>query len=76
MAQQTAVEWLQERYERRSIYDESIFIEEFEQAKAMEKEHLEDCWNVAYQAGMSEGNSISEENWHTLEQYYNETYGK
>jgi hypothetical protein len=38
MAQQTAVEWLQERYNRRQVYEESIFDEEFEQAKAMEKD--------------------------------------
>jgi hypothetical protein len=35
---QTAVEWLQEKYNSRQVYEESIFDEEFEQAKAMEKE--------------------------------------
>jgi hypothetical protein len=45
MAQQTAVEWLQERYNRRQVYEESIFDEEFEQAKAMEKEQIIDAFN-------------------------------
>jgi hypothetical protein len=37
---QTAVEWLQEKYNSRQVYEESIFDEEFEKAKAMEKEQM------------------------------------
>jgi hypothetical protein len=35
---QTAVEWLQEKYNSRQVYEESIWDEEFEKAKEMEKE--------------------------------------
>jgi hypothetical protein len=37
---QTAVEFLQEKYNSRQVYEESIFDEEFEQAKAIEKEQM------------------------------------
>jgi hypothetical protein len=41
MEKQTAVEWLQVRYNRRQVYEESIYDEEFEQAKAIQKEQIE-----------------------------------
>jgi hypothetical protein len=37
---QTAVEFLQEKYNSRQVYEESIFDEEFEQAKAMERNQI------------------------------------
>jgi hypothetical protein len=37
---QTAVEWLQELYNSRPDWEQFILIEEFEQAKAMEKEQI------------------------------------
>ena len=47
-----------------------------EEAKAMEKENLEDCWIAAHQAGRFEGKGIAEEDWQTFFNYYNETYNK
>jgi hypothetical protein len=67
MAQQTAVEWLQERYNRRQVYEESIFDEEFEQAKAMEKEQIK----FAYNDGAE---NIVAGKYKAMEDYYNETY--
>jgi hypothetical protein len=72
----TAVEWLQEKYNSRQVYEESIWDEEFEKAKAMEKENLEDCWIAAHQAGRFEGKGIAEDDWQTFFNYYNETYNK
>ena len=72
MAQQTAVEWLEEQLKKQGfLYDLDI-----EAAKQMEKEHHEQTWNVAHQAGRFEGKGIAEENWQRFEQYYNETFGK
>jgi hypothetical protein len=67
MAQQTAVEWLQERYNRRQVYEESIYDEEFDQAKAMEKEQI---INSYISGDLMEGRA----NLIDAEQYYNETY--
>jgi hypothetical protein len=60
---QTAVEWLQEKYNSRQVYEESIFDEEFEQAKAMEKEQIIDAFN-----------SGLEYDYDDSETYYNKTY--
>jgi len=83
---QTAVEWLYETIDNELIdFLESridvnelsvIMLNAKQQAKAMEKEHLEDCWIAAHQAGRFEGKGIAEEDWQTFFQYYNETYGK
>lgn len=70
MSKQTAVEWFYQRILAKDIK------QVFEQAKAMEKKQLKECWDVAHQAGRFEGKGIAEENWQTFEQYYNETYGK
>jgi len=67
MTQQTAVEWLQEKYNRRQVYEESIFDEEFEQAKQIEKEQIIEAYCDGFKQG-SEGNRI------LSEEYYNETY--
>ena len=48
----------------------------FEQAKLIERQHQEQCWKIAHQAGRFEGKGIAEENWQTFEQYYNEEYGE
>jgi hypothetical protein len=63
---QTAVEWLQEKYNSRQVYEESIFDEEFEQAKAMEKEQIEE----AYVDGFLDGG----ENIYNIGIYYNKKY--
>ena len=66
MAQQTAVEWLVEQINGKSLNKVTIDIpkELIEQAKAMEKEQILD----AFKNGWSW-------NYHDPEQYYNETYG-
>jgi len=89
MVQQTAVEWLIKELEEQKLIkldklSTILFNKNFatryeliiEQAKAMEKEHLEDCWIAAHQAGRFEGKGIAEEDWQTFFQYYNETYNK
>ena len=53
-----------------------MYSEEINQAKAMEKEQMEDAWIAAHQAGRFEGKGIAEEDWQTFIQYYIETYGK
>ena len=66
---QTAVEWLQEAMSKKlSSEIGPYFLDLFEQAKAMEKEHMEDSWKD----GMKSDNG----HFGTFEQYYNETYGK
>jgi hypothetical protein len=78
MAQQTAVEFLQEKYNSRQVYEESIFDEEFEQAKAMEKEHIAKAWDAGKHQYFSFG--IPEIEFNNGEEYYdinyNETYNK
>jgi len=74
MAQQTAIEWLEEKYHyllvEADINDMHVVEfdkkrnELFEQAKAMEKEQIE----KAYEKG-------AEESWDS-EKYYNKTYNK
>ena len=63
MAQQTAVEWLENELKKIPFIKPQ---DAFEKAKAMEKEHLEDCWIAAEQSEDSQ----------TFFNYYNETYHK
>jgi hypothetical protein len=72
----TAVEWLVEKLKeyKHLSYNEQSWI--FEQAKAMEKEQIEN----SYESGIEEGiNRYSSEEYNleyyeTSEQYYNETF--
>ena len=74
MAQQTAVEFLFEIWNSREPFDKFIFDEQFEQAKAMEKEQIMDAH--------IEGQRVFDKHPHTqytndqAELYYNETYNK
>ena len=82
----TAVEWLIEQlkeYDCADIKDSQnwvikidalVLTAKVEQAKAMEKEQMEDCWIAAHQAGRFEGKGIAQEDWQTFFNYYNETY--
>jgi hypothetical protein len=70
MAQQTAVEWLQELYNSRPAYEQFIMDEEFEQAKQMEKEQI----TQAHLFGLLR--PIEMEATKQAEQYYNENYNK
>lgn len=73
--ERTAVEWLQERYNRRQVYEESIYDEEFEQAKAMEKHQIMSAYDLGNQ---NQYNKICISNYVNIdeEQYYNETYNR
>jgi len=69
MSKQTAVEWLQNElwsnYEFKSSKQKREFISKIEQAKAMEKEQIEDAWD----------DGIDSFSTRSAEQYFNETYG-
>jgi len=61
----TAVEWLEEMLTiSLGEHHMSLFINEFNKAKKMEKEQIEDAWDSAYTA----------ERYFNAEQYYNETF--
>lgn len=63
MAQQTAVEWLQEMYNQGDGYERHLTESEFEQAKQMEKKQIIKAFNDL-------NDDIN------AEQYYNENYNK
>ena len=65
MNKQTAVEWLVEQLKERGYAGEFPPHLLFEQAKAMEKEQIENAWYAGDEDGAI----------HEFEQYYNETYG-
>jgi len=62
---QTAVEWLVEQFEKHHVHQDLKNTVAFYQAKAMEKEHIED----AFDTGTTDDDRIGKE-------YYNETYNK
>ena len=70
MAQQTAVEWLQELYNSRPAYEQFIMDEEFEQAKAMEQLEI----YAAYEAGWINGDLKKAPRFGS--DYYDQTYNK
>ena len=64
----TAVEWLQECLQLHLTHDQKMQYEGlFQQAKAIEKEQMKDC----YWYGDYDGRNGSDRN---FEQYYNETF--
>ena len=73
MAQQTAVEWLEEQFLReRFVYDF-----DFDKAKEMEKQQIEDAWDRGKYIGESfPQKQIEPEYEQDAEEYYTETYGK
>jgi len=72
MAQQTAVEWLQQQYNSGNGFERLLSESEFEQAKEMEKEQIINAFGVGCQV---ESKRLI--GYHGMaEQYYNETYGK
>ena len=62
---QTAVEWLFDWMGRNQYFIGNDLLKAFEQAKAMEREHIED----AFDTGTTDDDRIGKE-------YYNETYNK
>ena len=66
MKKQTAVEWLLQAIEDKNGKEfSSYYLEFIEQAKAMEKEQIEDAWD----------DGIDSFSTRSAKQYYNETYG-
>jgi hypothetical protein len=78
MTKQTAVECLYERLERMiprtALYnmDKKIY---FEQAKAMEKEQIEDAYEIGFADAWDDAKYDDEPKYAGSEQYYNQTYG-
>ena len=74
MAQQTAVQWLQEQLNPdMKTMQGNIMQDLLEQAKQMEKEQMENMFFVGGQNGYL---SCEGKPFETFEKYYNETYGK
>ena len=83
--EQSAVEWLQEQYQKQTTF---LYREDFEQAKEMEKQQLIDCGNscaIRQHIHIEKVNKMSMDemlefaNTKTLtlgEDYYNETFNK
>jgi hypothetical protein len=69
--QQTAVEWLEELYYKSAG---NLYGDDFEKAKAMEKEQIFDAWDSALINTHIASNSIGVP--YDKEKYYNETYNK
>jgi hypothetical protein len=72
MNKQTAVEWLVAHFKEYG-FDFSHHEREINQAKAMERQQIEDAWDKRCSHG------VVSQTWHIErkngEQYYNETYG-
>jgi len=70
MAQQTAVDWLKELWDKQEPFEKFIQPEQFEQAKQMEKEQIKMAFDDGYKSGDYE--LINDD----IEEYYNQTYEK
>ena len=86
---QTTVEWLVEKLENEATLDYShsqahkiitldvhTFNSLLEQAKEMDKEQKEFCWDIAYLSGGFVGQGLPPHEFPTFEQYYTGVYGK
>ena len=75
---QTAVEWLVEQIIKYGLVPQGTNPDNilFQQAKEMEKEQKEFCWDIAYLSGGFVGKGLPNHEFPTFEQYYTETYGK
>lgn len=77
--EQTAIEWLQWAFEHTVLTHEQIMqtIGLFDQAKQMEKEHLEKAFNVGCDCGVDIGqNHDYHEGQNQGYEYYEQNYGK
>ena len=74
MAQQTAVEWLVEQYQKKVGKSITIVMQEqIKEANKMFEEQVKNAYNDAIEAEMKVDYVTKSP---TAEQYYNETYGK
>jgi hypothetical protein len=71
MKQQTAVEWLECKLKKIPFIN---VIEVFEQAKAMEKEQIENAYEIGFADAWDDARYDDEPKYATAEQYYKETY--
>ena len=85
MKQQTAVEWLisnlQKSKDWQRVLNEvsqmsTVQIDLLEQAKAMEKEQIEDAFEQGIEDGYWHPENGYNKEYDSAEQYYNEIYGK
>jgi len=67
MEKQTAVEFLIESVMSRGLYTTEM-LEEFQQAKEMEKQQIINCYNQSWH--------FRDKPYETAEKFYNETFGK
>ena len=73
----TAVEWFNDEILIHLNFDQRLYLKDiFEQAKEMEKEQKEFCWDIAYLSGGFVGKGLPNHEFPTFEQYYTEVYGK
>jgi len=73
----TAVEWLCEELSQKSRALKIMLNankEIINQAKEMEKQYFNDCFEEAHQAGRFEGKGIAEKDWINFELWYNENF--
>ena len=66
----TAVEWLLEQYVNKGI----ITIEDIEQAQKMEKEQIENAYEIGFADAWDDARYDDEPTYIGAEQYYNETF--
>jgi hypothetical protein len=72
---QTAVEWLLTQIENKNGKEFSSYYTEFiEQAKAMEKEQIENAYEIGFADAWDDARYDDEPKYATAEQYYKETY--
>lgn len=68
---QTAVEWL---FDNLNITGGSDDMKAFEQAKEMEKEQIENAYEIGFADAWDDARYDDEPKYATAEQYYKETY--
>ncbi len=73
MAQQTAVDWLWDRYNNGNDYEKHITEIEYKQAKQMEKQQLANSWDKACDQYIYRDGDLVKV-WKDFDKYYNETY--
>jgi len=73
MKKQTAVEWFFDKLKNHEIQAEHF--ELYKQAKAMEKEQIEDAYDIGFADAWDDARYEDEPTYTGAEQYYNETYG-
>lgn len=71
---QTALEWLYEEFTKTNYLTEDEFYMIFNQAKAMEKEQIENAYEIGFADAWDDARYDDEPKHAGAEQYYKETY--